>query len=479
MYCCLPIGIKLRELDSQVNLALHLLRRGHRCIIGQRTEMRRHIRKNDGPFMLISNNVFFPRKILGRLAETGSLLAVLDQEGGVFDKDLSSFSRRTAPDMLVHVDAYLAWGEAQREYLLRERTGLDPARIYVVGHPRFDLCRPAHVPFFSGRRPQRDSVAAGYILVNTSFGLTNHYFGDDYSKFVMNRKELPPENLAYKTRRRELQKIVLARFIEAVRALSARFPRQSIVVRPHPVEKQETYVDALLDCPNVAVIRDGSVHEWIADARVVIYYDCTSGIESMLFGKPALSYCPVVDEGAVQWLPLKASYRIADLSDLLAVIDEHIVGRYNPAHFLARYDMALIKRWIANTDFCSAEKVANIVEALMARGPDPRRAAAAGGATGRLFLRIANAASPRLRRFAAVTGLSRAAAEKELLHDKRKEFHKSTFDGLKAAEIRLRLDWLMQAKQETLPVVIRPLAENTYQLEREREAADGNAKGRT
>jgi len=466
MDCCLPIGIKLRELDSQVNLALHLLRRGHRCIIGQRTEMRRHIRKNRGPFMLISNNIFFPRKILGRLAETGSILAVLDQEGGVFDKDLSSFSRRTAPDMLVHFDAYLAWGEAQREFLLRERPGLDRQRIHVVGHPRFDLCRPACVPFFAARRPQRDRVAPGYILVNTSFGVVNHHFGEDYFRFVMNRKGVPPENAAYQTQRLVLLKNVLKRFIEAVHALSARFPREQIVLRPHPIEKQETYVNALRDCPNVAVICDGSVHAWIADARLVIYYDCTSGIEAMLFGKPAISYCPVVEEGAVQWLPLTASYRIPDLSELLAVIDEHVVKRSDPAHFLARYDMDLIKRWIANTDFSSAEKTVDILEELMARGPGARSGAAVqSGPAARFLRRLSAAAVPRIRKFAAVTRLSKAAAEKELLRRKRREFHKTTFDGLAADEIRSRLDWLMQAEGQTLPVEIRPLAENTFLLE--------------
>ncbi|MBM4149466.1 MAG: hypothetical protein FJ224_10535 [Lentisphaerae bacterium] len=463
MCCCLPMGIKFRELDGQVAVAFHLLRRGHRCIIGQRTEMRRHIRKNAGPFMLISNNVFFPRKILGRLAETGSILAVLDQEGGVFDKDLSSFSRRTAPDMLVHADAYLAWGEAQREYLLRERPGVDPERIHVVGHPRFDLCRAARAPFFAARRPQRDRVAPGYILFNTSFGMINHRLGEDYLRFVANRRGTPSENDAYKTRRRELQRTVIARFIEAVRALSARFPREQIVLRPHPIEKQETYVDALRDCPNVAVICDGSVHEWIADARMVIHYDCTSGIEAMLFGKPAISYCPVVEEGAVQWLPLTASYRIRDLSELLAVIDEHVVKRSDPAHFLARYDMDLIKRWIANTDFCAAEKVVDIIEALMARGPMPRSRlpAAQRGFVGRAIENL----RPRLRRLAAVTGLSKTAAEKALVHRKREEFHKTTFDGLAAGEIRSRLDWLMQAEGQTLPVEIRPLAENTFLLE--------------
>jgi surface carbohydrate biosynthesis protein len=477
MYCCMPIGMKLRELDSHVLLALHLLRRGHRCIIGQRGEVRRHIRKNDGPFLLISNSVFFPRKILGRLAETGSLFVVLDQEGGVFDRDLSSLSRRTAPDMLAHVDAYLAWGEAQKEFLVRERSGLDPARIHVVGHPRFDVCRPAFAPFFSSRRPARDRIAPGYFLVNTSFGLINHKLGDDFLRFVMNRRNTPQLNTEYKTRRRELQRTVLPLFVEAVRALSARFPEQRIVVRPHPIERTETYSEALGACPNVSVICEGSVHEWIADAKLVMYYDCTSGIEAMMFGKPAISYCPVVEEGAVQWLPLTASFRIPDLSALLATVDQRLISANEPEYFRGRYDMALIKRWIANTDFSSADKIADLLGALMARG---RTAPAAPAGAARGFgRRLAEAAWPRLRMLAAVTGLSRSAAEKELLRQKRQEFHKTTFDGLTAEDITVRLEWVMRAEGVTLPVAIRKLDENTYLLESERGAAPGSGAAET
>ena len=86
-----------------------------------------------------------------------------------------------------------------------------------------------------------------------------------------------------------------------IKKLSKNFPDQTIILRPHPVEKLETYTNYLSNLYNVHIIREGSAKEWILNASMVIHSACTTGIESFLAEKPVISFYPHFEE-AVEFL---------------------------------------------------------------------------------------------------------------------------------------------------------------------------------
>ena len=43
---------------------------------------------------------------------------------------------------------------------------------------------------------------------------------------------------------------------------------------------------------NVKVINDGSISEWIYNAKIVVHSGCTGGLEASVRGRPTISYLP-------------------------------------------------------------------------------------------------------------------------------------------------------------------------------------------
>lgn len=388
MLFCLPVETKIRDLDGRVLLARRLVLEGHTCLLGRKHATNAYIFSRQVPFAFIAKG---PPKAFGRkLKKTGARLIVLDEEGGVFAKSMGGFASRTEDDMVGDVDLYMAWGTRQKEYLERERPNIDPRNIVVSGNPRFDLCAPQwheyHRLMATASRPFRD----GYFLINTKFASANHQLGFEGRRtFTTKVVGKDPHEAGLWTHDVEYQHAVFNYFIEAIATLAERFPQRDIIIRPHPVEKIETYDEKFAHLPNVHAIRDGSVHEWILRAGMIIQHDCTTGIEGMLFRRPTVSYCPILEEDLVQWLPVMAGYRVSSLADLIALADEHVVRAFHPEHFIERYDFSLIKEFIHNTE---GEALEIIVAAIKARceewedrSPCPVGATASGAdASGRL-----------------------------------------------------------------------------------------------
>jgi hypothetical protein len=313
----------------------------------------------------------------------------------------------------------------------------------------------------------------GYILVNTKFATTNHQLGPDEERKYSERfvGEDAYEDEAW-TRDEQYERLVLNHFMTAIGEMAKRFPSRHIIIRPHPVENIDTYKQQFRNIPNVHAIRDGSVQEWIVRAGVVIQHDCTTGIESMLLGKPTISYCPVLEEDLIQWLPVMAGYRISSLDELLATIDAHVVQRYEPEHFAPRYDLTLIKQFIANTDFSAADR---IVEALHERAAgweetDLARIAAdlpareSGGFVDRTRKLLAAVARPLRTR---LPGFGGDAKLKQL---KRSKFDKLTFD-----EVAARVRALQRIENGEADVKIASVGHNAYLLTRAQQpGAEGN-----
>lgn len=70
--------------------------------------------------------------------------------------------------------------------------------------------------------------------------------------------------------------------------LSKQFSDYTIIVRPHPSELIDTWIDAANGLDNVKVIREGAVGPWIQGSEFIIHNGCTTAIESYLLEKPVI-----------------------------------------------------------------------------------------------------------------------------------------------------------------------------------------------
>ena len=85
---------------------------------------------------------------------------------------------------------------------------------------------------------------------------------------------------------------LLSEFIEAIKQLAYKNKKFDIILRPHPVENEETWKILLGKIKNVRVIRDDGVSTWIKDAFAIMHNGCTAAIEASFFKKPIVTFMP-------------------------------------------------------------------------------------------------------------------------------------------------------------------------------------------
>ncbi len=369
MYCVLPIEVIQRDFEGRLLLCLELIKRGFDCILGKKEEVHQYMFQERQPFVYIAKGI--NGAIDPRIKKAGGILAILDEEGGVFTRSLSNVCLRLTDETIPFLDVYFSWGEEIRNELLEQKTSLDKNKNVVSGNPRFDLCRPEFNSYHQTISCGKETIKPDYILINTDFAFVNNQLGcegrikfDKKNAFLREYDKkvggdyFNPERI---NREEEYQQTVFDGFVEMILALAERFKDKDIVIRPHPVENLNTYQQLFAEISNIHVIREGNAQNWINGALTVIHHDCTTGIEAMLMGKLTISFCPAYDPELVQWLPVEAGYKITDLGILLEVVQDCVDGQQGIGVYSEIYDFELIEKYIANVGLYSAGTIADFI----------------------------------------------------------------------------------------------------------------------
>jgi hypothetical protein len=82
-----------------------------------------------------------------------------------------------------------------------------------------------------------------------------------------------------------------------VKSLRETRSETTIVLRPHPSERIETWEKAFTGLERVHVERGGSHLPWTLACDILVHTGCTTGMEAFVAGQTAISLCP----GSFQW----------------------------------------------------------------------------------------------------------------------------------------------------------------------------------
>ncbi|MBS4033659.1 MAG: hypothetical protein KGZ85_04270, partial [Ignavibacterium sp.] len=159
----------------------------------------------------------------------------------------------------------------------------------------------------------------------------------------------------------DFHKNLYAYFQNMLENLSKRFNEHKIILRPHPSENHAPWIEIAKRLNNVEVIFEGNVSEWLLAADVMIHNNCTTGVESFLLGKPAISYQPIYDSLIEHELPSELSYKVNTEQELFNLVERVINNEVEHKHYIQKREL-FAKEYIANVD----EKLAseNILEYL-------------------------------------------------------------------------------------------------------------------
>ncbi len=212
-----------------------------------------------------------------------------------------------------------AWSEAFRDFLLQQ--GIPAEHIFLNGHPAYTLYDP----------PYRDGFQSRAQLAAT-FGLDPQkrwvFFPENYNWMFYTPDDLQRHGQYDRERERveELVRFCQLSFADVMRWFVnlAREGDFEIIVRPRPatpLAKFESRVREIVPDrpPQVRVLKEGTVREWILASDVVVTSHSTSLIEASVAGKPAymLEPHPMPDSLRATWHDLahhlrdEASFRQA------------------------------------------------------------------------------------------------------------------------------------------------------------------------
>lgn len=310
----LPVETAARELHYKLLLAMKLAHRGVPSYLGRKSRIDRLLR-SESKYVYVDKGYHRGRSepVFAMVHSQRGSIVSLDEEGAVDFPDSSTLLNRYAPALFENAALVFLWGQRQYE-LVRERA-LDPDRIVVSGHPRFQMLHPTFRVLYRAAADEIRHTYGRFVLVNTNMGFGNNFRG---SVFVQQnyRSRIPriDELIAFDQRKVEMCIATTARLAQGV--------DRTVVVRPHPEEDAETYRKALAAYPNVHVVFQGSVVPWLMAADVMVHPDCTTAIEASLLGRRAISVLPAgYDPELVTALPVEASIRTTGVDDVLSTVE--------------------------------------------------------------------------------------------------------------------------------------------------------------
>jgi len=260
------------------------------------------------------------KALIARYAQAGIKVFVLDTEGGVLAEtggnSPPALARRLREEGYGGLLAgYLFWGSRLKDAFAAEGV-LSPERLHVTGCPRFDFAGP---PW----RAYLDAERRGYVLVNANFPLVNPRFSGSAGH---ERESMVAAGWdgAYVDRLLADTKGVFARYLETVRSVIAARPNLSFLVRPHPFERKEPYLEAVRGLSNVIVDGTGSVLSVIHNSRAILHLNCGTAVEAVMLGKlpVQMEFLNTTATAGHARLPARVSHTAGSLDALLAVLDD-------------------------------------------------------------------------------------------------------------------------------------------------------------
>lgn len=277
----LVVDNPLRDLDGLVLLAWQLARQGVEAWLVPMYDQSFDVRAIGADFVLLNyirpNNIdhFYAYK-----AE-GIKVGVLDTEGiaGRSPEEFAGFVGKTGGAKFA--DLYCVWGPSQLNALQSANVS-SVDKLVLTGCPRYDYCAEPWK-----KALVRPNVASDYVLINTNFALTNPKFstGTDTELQTMLKVGFASDVASQFVKD---AKVAHEGMIELVQNLVDQFPNEHFVLRPHPFENKEPYLN-IKHNGNFEIRQEATSVEWLNYCKALIHLNCSTALEARMLGKVALS----------------------------------------------------------------------------------------------------------------------------------------------------------------------------------------------
>ena len=445
----IPVESQVRELDAKLLLAAVAAERGFSVVFGSRAYVHHAMAAIPRGVYVAKSMRRASDRMFGIISDLGHEIVAWDEEGLVRFPDPFYYQRRLSAKALERVKILFAWGRDDAR-AFAGYPGYPGCPIHVTGNPRIDLMRPEIRAFFDRDVAEIRARFGRFVLINTNFSGLNH-FHDNLSELTQNlmagRGETPDVFMAG---RAAFRNRVLEHFKRLIPELSRALPGLRIVVRPHPSESHDLWHEIATGLDDVEIASEGNVYPWLMASEAVIHNGCTTAVEAMILGTPAIAYQPLRDAVYDMELPNSLSHQAADIKDtektLRSILSGELGVRDDPEvrEILAAHLEALDGR-------LAADRVVDVLEAAGYAGPRPE--------PNRIRSRMARI---HLAGRTAVKRFNRYRPG----HRNNIEFHQHRFPGVDAAELQEKIARFGSLLGRFDGLRVEPLVEHLFTISR-------------
>ncbi|QIG79541.1 surface carbohydrate biosynthesis protein [Stakelama tenebrarum] len=290
----LPVITKARELDARVLLAIKLVDRGFRVVLGSNSYV------NYRAFYARNGVYFSPLLVpaverrFHALRARGHRIIAWDEEGLVYPDPDWYFANRVSGASARLADALIGWGRIPADDLAATLPE-DAPPIHPLGNGRIDLLRPPYRALYDAEGAQLRKRFGRYVLVNTNFDMVNHADGPGgfRRRMLESGRISGPRDEAKFADWAVFRQAMYDAFLEGIPRLHDALSDVALVLRPHPSESPEPYRALAARLPRLMVEPPkGPVLPWIVGAEAIVHNSCTTAVEAFLLDVPSVAYQP-------------------------------------------------------------------------------------------------------------------------------------------------------------------------------------------
>ena len=343
----LPVETINREFDAKLHLALRAVARGWQVIIGGRQAINACLPSLPRSIYVSKGVRVGNRHILRLMEEFGHVCVALDEE---------SLIRQSDEALLMMIDEetfnrprlLYAWGKSNADVWKRFH-GYRGTPILEIGNPRIDLLRPEMSAYLAGDAERIGEKFGDFILMSTNFSMVNHFIAE-HVRFKTADNIDPSRASELKSGLTAHKAVIFEAFRSIIPALAEAISPVRLVIRPHPSENPQAWVQAAAGIANVHVVHEGPIGPWLMAAKGLIQNGCTSAVEAAVVGTPALAYRPQVSDGFEVELSNRMSIDCRTADELIAAARNIAQSARQPGSKLDREQFAYLKHHIASVD---------------------------------------------------------------------------------------------------------------------------------
>ena len=454
----IPVENQLRELDPKLLLSCVAAERGFTVFLGSLRDLSIKITSFPRSIYLAKSMTSRSTNAFNVLSTLGHEIVVWDEEALVHHSKEQYFGRRLDPRTMEKVSALLAWGTENAE-LFKTYPGYSGAPVHITGNPRGDMMRQDVLPFY---KPESESIRerfGDFILVNTNFSMVNGFLPSLNLRIRSETKEgLSVPGTAARGFSSEFaegwanhKETIFEHFKRLVPLLSRRFPNQTIVVRPHPMENHDVWHQLAEPYDNVKVIYKGNVLAWLRAAKAVIHNGCTTGIEAFIVKLPGIAYRPVTSEHYDLSLPNSLSHECFNVEEVCQSLEDILSGEFKSIDTADRRQ--LLDYYISSLEGpLACERIIDVVEQREANRSGLRRPELGSYLKGQIEARIRSLKKVYIKpRLAGHRGNPR--------------FLEQRFPGVSVDEVRARVNRFADNLERFEAVKVEQVFENIFKLQ--------------